>query len=302
VVFAAQQSGVASYSLDNGATWTTESNRGLGNDQARSWAVSGETLYAAIGRNGLRMSHDRGVTWTTAENGIAPRYAMSVAADDGGVYAGFNGPGGGVFMSDDDGQSWARLQSVGAARGISITTRHVFVYGNTLVRRSDDRGATWITVGETTSDLSQGSKLVEAANGNLYLVSGEFSQLSIAAPSNAQRYNIPGVFRSADDGESWERIGFGHSETRAAVAVGDVAFIGVSRPGPVGGIHAYHTAHSVWLDVSDGLPDVAVWSLATDGETIYAGTDAGVFRAPASQAVAVEPRGKTVTAWGDLKQ
>jgi hypothetical protein len=70
----------------------------------------------------------------------------------------------------------------------------------------------------------------------------------------------------------------------------------------VGGIHAYHTAHSVWLDVSDGLPDVAVWSLATDGETIYAGTDAGVFRAPASQAVAVEPRGKTVTAWGDLKQ
>ena len=73
VVFAAQQSGVASYSLDNGATWTTESNRGLGNDQARSWAVSGETLYAAIGRNGLRMSHERGVTWTTAENGIAPR-------------------------------------------------------------------------------------------------------------------------------------------------------------------------------------------------------------------------------------
>ncbi len=141
--------------------------------------------------------------------------------DDDVVYAG--AAEGGVLRSVDAGQHWTPLfdhmpsLSIGAmvldpsnADRIYVGTGEVnpgggsVAYGGTGLYRSDDQGATWISLGleETGSigrivvDPSDPNRIFVAANGHHWQTSQE-----------------RGVYRSTDGGDSWERVLFTADDT-----------------------------------------------------------------------------------------
>lgn len=86
-----------------------------------------------------------------------------------------------------------------------------------------------------------------------------------------------GMFRSADQGQSWEMWSMGLQDPFLlclAVLPGEHVYAGTVR----GGVFRLKLGEAKWVSVGQGLEDAEVKSLIVHQKTVFAGTGTGVFR------------------------
>ena len=111
-------------------------------------------IFAATWGNGMLISVDDGQTWTPHNEGLGHLFleAVLIKSPDK-IFVGLGAPGDnveGVFISQDDGQSWSNtgLQRYGIVSMISTPSGQIFVgggfsfFGSGALFRSDDNGKT----------------------------------------------------------------------------------------------------------------------------------------------------------------
>ncbi|MCB0123551.1 MAG: hypothetical protein KDE58_14970, partial [Caldilineaceae bacterium] len=183
----------------------------------------------------------------------------------------------GVYRSTNGGVAWARA-SDGFADNVSIAglvfdpqnPGLVFAGdgGFGLLYRSRDGGVTWREVPGFTELLSENS-----AVGELYATVEEGKSIFYACT----RFN--GVFRSADEGESWQQLNSGlggeASRVRELSQLGDALYAGTHD-----GLYRLPTGTTTWQKVDAVPAGTIVFSLVTDevNGVLYAGTGGGLYR------------------------
>lgn len=135
----------------DGASW--EATIDLHDDVHQVIVDAAGTVWAATGRRGLAESRDQGRTWTYHVDGLHARYALAVAAVDGGalvaVCSGHAGRDGAVYRLTDSGLRRVeglpdRMNgAVGPRQLAAAGSQAVVAVPNGDVYESDDGGSTW---------------------------------------------------------------------------------------------------------------------------------------------------------------
>ncbi len=133
-------------STDGGATWITVYTRGLDGEPT---AVTvdfrdGNRVYAGTGDGYFLRSVDGGESWTTRYTGTPYVNAITVSPTSGSILL----CGGGVYRSDDDGNSWAVLTDRYDSYSMTVlpTTPETILLGDaggSGIQKSTDGGKTW---------------------------------------------------------------------------------------------------------------------------------------------------------------
>lgn len=222
-----------SRSTDHGLSWQP-CNAGLNNLDMKSLAIKSDgTIFAgsaisnwASPNDCLFRSTDNALTWTVVTNGLQIHDVEAITFDNAGnVYAGNYF---GVFKSENNGDNWVNTGGAGGARSLQFNdfgdlflasygqglwklpagdtiwvdlTSNVGSYwlpcmlisanGNIYVagKRSVDNGITWTNMGASGSGIS-----CFAENSAGHLFAGDY---------------YSGVYRSIDEGDTWQQINTG---------------------------------------------------------------------------------------------
>lgn len=223
-------------------------------------------------------------TWSWAQGTVLPSrnaiisLAVMPGAPDKVVAGTLNAPDPpGVYRSTNGGVAWARA-SDGFAENVSIAglvfdpqnPGLVFAGdgGFGLLYRSRDGGVTWREVQGFKELLSENS-----AVGELYATVENGKSIFYACT----RFN--GVFRSTDEGDSWQQLNTGlggeASRVRELSQLGDALYAGTHD-----GIYRLSDGTETWQPVAAVPTGTIVFSLVTDerNNVIYAGTGGGLYR------------------------
>ncbi|OKJ95015.1 glycosyl hydrolase [Streptomyces sp. CB03234] len=189
-----------------------------------------DTVYAAAASGGVWRSTDAGQTFTSAwPDGWTQAMGAIATAPDGTLYAGTGEPnpgggsityeGTGLYRSTDGGANWRPigLRDSGAISAITVDPadpRRIYVAaagslynggGDRGVYRSDDGGETWRRILAGENEFT-GATEVFVQGEELYAVLWDHRR----TPALRTYGGVgSGVFRSADGGRTWERLGGG---------------------------------------------------------------------------------------------
>ena len=222
-----------------------------------------DTILFAGTEHGVFSSENNGASWkpTGLENIV---YSLTVKSGDDSrmnLFAGtFNG---GVFLSTDHGDSWNQV-NFGLLNHyvncLAATDSNIFAGTADGVFRSPSNGTYWIP----------------ASNG---LVSKSIRSLNIYG-KNMYAGTDSGLFVSTDDGANWTSAGLKGEAVNAFSINGSYFFAGTDTSGVL--ISADNGAN--WQIIS--IPDMSkrVFSLAVMNNSLYAGTDMGIYRTPSNGA------------------
>jgi hypothetical protein len=174
---------------DGGASFTVFSGGGNGDglgvdftDPHRKTIVCGSHESS-----GVKKSTDGGATWTDITAGTSGWTNFPVVIDaQTYVEGGTNGAG--IFRTTDGGGSWTKVSAVSPSWDplLASTGSIYFAAGNQAVVRSDDRGATWIS-------------MTKPGDGNGYYTPVEMPDHSIVAIGQ-------GKLVQCSDGSTWKTI------------------------------------------------------------------------------------------------
>lgn len=146
-------------SSNNGNTWTQL----LSDAAIQTIGVHPEhpsiILVGCSGKQTLLRSSNAGNTWVESHSGIDGRNGQSGVraitfspSSPDVVYIGVTGPGAGLYRSVDAGMTWTKLNGIGEISGIAVHPHNEdLIYISAIhdgVRRSTNRGATWVQVNE----------------------------------------------------------------------------------------------------------------------------------------------------------
>jgi len=260
-LFAGAAHGI-SLSTNNGMSWKPV-NTGLAlNPDIRALAVSGSTIlsgcYAGFG---VFRSTDNGSNWTLSSTGMTNTGVTAMLSVGSTLFAATIH---GVFSSTDNGDTWLAANNGMTITGLTgldvraLVSRGTSVFAATTlggVFRSSDNGASWSTVNNGLTDL----------NANALVVSG---------PNLLVGTTYSGVLRSNNNGASWIAASTGlTSNLVTAFMVKGAKVYAVNSGGAFRSINNGVT----WTEVDNGLV-AYVQSLTTNGGSLFAGTDKGVFQ------------------------
>lgn len=268
-------------STDKGLNWQAW-GIGLPQDlQVRSLFSNGSDLF--VGGQfpyGLFRSTNDGFTWRPARTGLecppticntsGYHEIVAMVAIGSRVFA--TSGLGGVFYSDDQGESWKPsgnsplIVTALVTNGSSLFVTSIKNVGDTPGRvfsvfRSDDRGLAWkevqVSGAPTHADSLPLSMFADGEN------------IFLGTANN-------GVFLSTDNGNNWKpfNLGAGRVECRSFAQMGDSLFVGTAS-----GIVRLSNSSQSWTGRSNGLAPVPVNTLLVNGANFLAGTlSGGVFR------------------------
>ncbi len=250
-IYAATFNGQVFHSTDYGASWSLESD-GITGYQVSDFVSFNSKIYAAT-QGGL-FENEGGPTWSPIDiPGMGPGGIRSMTVHNGVFYA---AEGGVIFISDDNLATWTQI-SLGSASFPSMGHHENMVYattGNGIYYHTNDNGQNWTLVQNTETDnfahhiLFLNEKILMTTRDGLYEslddgISWFFSspgikaqQISVFASNDTYMFTgtiSNGVFRSDDNGASWEAINNGLESLNTKsihdiVALNNTVIIGTS--------------------------------------------------------------------------
>ena len=299
------------YSTDNGNNWTMSA--GTSNIGAFCMVIKGVNLFMSTVGNGVYKSTTNGTTWTAVNNGITNiTWMRSIAVKGNDLYAATDGYG--IYKSSNDGGSWNTVNTGLPGSFYSVST--LAVVGNNIIAgtygagvyKSINDGGSWSAVnnGISTTDniLGMGingtSIYASTINGSLFKTTDYINWNSVAVGTfTATRFETfyasggefytgcwgfgspeknYGVFKTTDDGLTWEHIG---------ITDYPVSVLGVSGNNILGGTYdvtgnsfrtsLYKTTEtdSVWSYNVGGFDGKNVTALKASGNVVYLFDDEG---------------------------
>lgn len=235
-------------------------------------------LFGGTQDNGAQRMLPNSVEWEVLDRGDVGQIVVD-AVDSNYVYFAGNF-GFGVKRRRDRGLTLDRIISSAISDAVVLmpalasSRAGTLYFGTWRLWSSANRGDTWTTA---TTDLTKGRDVGDA----IKVITVSRSDPSVLYTGSYQGR----VMLTRNDGVSWNDI-TGTLPNRAITSiVTDIpsatsAFLTVSGFG-TGHVFATTTAGASWTDISGNLPDIPVNSLLVDPNdpnTLYVGTDIGVFR------------------------
>jgi len=239
-------------------------------------------------------------------NGPYGGYVTALAVSGTNIFAGTLG--GGLFLSTDNGASWAAVDfgvTNTQVNALAVSGGNIFVGTLVGVFLSANNGASWTAVnnGLTNTQVS----VLAVSGGNIFAGTwggGIFLSTNNGASWTAINNGLPsaylyalavgggnifagtwggGVFLSTNNGASWTAVDSGLTNT-------DVLSLAVSGSnifaGTVGGVFLSTNNGTSWAAVNNGLTNTDVLSLAVNDSSIFAGTyGSGVWYRPLSEMI-----------------
>ena len=267
------------------------------------------TVYAGSFGHGIFHTQDRGATWIPVGAGVTDPFILSlIVLKDGSVYAGtFRG---GVFRSRDNGRSWQQVNEglkrlevkalmaaqdglyAGTGDGVyrlNVATDQWSVVAGGLedvlvqaLVRSEDGTFYAGTSGKGVVRFKGGDKagwvrMRQGLKSSEGLVENFVRVLAIDRGQGILAGTFDGgVFRSTDGGVTWHLVsrGLPNDSIRGIVLLGQDLIVATGN-----GIFKTADMGKRWTPMKKGLKSLAVQSLvASEGGSLYAGTNEGVFR------------------------
>lgn len=269
-LIAGSQSGLYR-SDDHGASWQHMVN-GPGPMPALGLAQSPNSVLFLVNADGVYTSSDAGDHWTRSSTGLPGTSVLAIAvspADPQVVYAGTDGQG--LFRSIDGSQTWsATALDVPAVPAIAphprdpqrVLARAAFQ----RVYESRDGGLSWQTNWEGMDLQTEVISLLVDPNNPERIFAGA----------------VTGLYRSLDDGQTWQRVGPELDGQTVFALLVDPVQPARLLAGVTNGVYESMDGGDHWTTSSRGLEQVTVTALAmhpTKKDVVYAGTKyRGVYR------------------------
>ena len=272
-------------SIDGGNSWVPI-HRGLRSTHGAILTITGKNLYVAVDEMDMatfstsavcRLS-DNGSAWvpiqTKMQSAKERMYAVDQLAGTGETFyliAQIN-QGWQLYRWKVGEDLWTNLELKDLKRGtLAVSDRTIYVSaGDGQLFRSVDEGGTWTDVSQRLPNWDlQSKRSFREVGYDLVFVGG-----TIYAGTR------DGIFRSVDSGETWTTIGDGLPD-----GVVDIRLVDGTTLYGTEDFEVFRLTHGSdsWEKLASMqqiyLPSMSITSLAFDGTTFYAGTQAeGVFR------------------------
>ncbi len=262
-------------------------------------------LFAATEGFGVQISFDGGQTFTPSIVGLGNLNVLSLAVDPGDPQTLYAGTEKGLFKTQNGGSSWAvtgltdgivtdividrgakprRIKLITYNRGVFTSDDDALTFQvhqtglSSLALTSienDERSSlrrTWVTMrgGEGVAFSDDGGKSWKSAAGN-GLTNRDVNDLAIEPPPSSKTWiaTDKGVFYTDDAGKSWQKLSLG---LPAGVPVSSITIDSNTREVLVsllsernGGIYRGGNLNGFWAAFNEGLRDLSVRKLTTDG-------------------------------------
>ena len=268
-------------SRDGGQSWTRITPTGhldLRNVESLIFDPNdSKTLYAGTWHL-VWKTLDGGATWAPAHRGmIDDSDVMTLTMDRGHPQNVFATACSGIYRSTEGGDSWSKLEGIPFSsrrtRAFAQGDDGLLLAGTTEgLWVSEDRGDSWNRM--TPEELVVNAVIVQRDGTIILGTEGA------------------GVLRSSDRGRTWTACNSGFSERFVYKLLiepaGGRVIVAVWDDRRYGGVFVSPRVGGPWTRLGEGLDGRQVLSLAILGNTIFAGTDAGIFvRGPKARAWAI---------------
>lgn len=253
-------------SINNGNSWDTINNGLPQNSNVISLAINDTNIFAGTSGEGMFLSTNNGSNWVAVNNGLpANSSVISLAINDTNIFAGISGHK--VFLSTDNGNNWTSINN-----GITFLNVYALAISGTNIFAGTDVGVVYLS-------SNNGNSWTEVNHGIPLAPSYPFIRALVISGSNIIAGSDAGIFLSIDNGNSWITTGYLVSEVYTLIKNGTNVFAGTS-----GGIFLSTDNGNSWNDVSDGLTNKNILSIAICDTSIYAGTNgSGVWKRSLSE-------------------
>ena len=259
-IFAGTSAGGIYISIDDGDSWNAVNN-GLTEQLVRAVAVSSNNIFAGT-KSGVFKSTNNGNSWSAVDSGLTTKYVFALTVSDTNVFAGTYG--GGVFISTNEGITWAATALANANINCLASTDSDLFAGRGLqgVYVSTDEGKSWNSENKGLSNTTVNAMVF--ANSNLY----------------AGTYG--GVFSYTSSIASWKGINSGLADLNVNALTTNNGNI---FAGTYTGVYLLLNNDTTWINVEDGFSR-EITSLTVAGKYIFAGTYvSGLWRRPISEMI-----------------
>jgi len=250
-----------------------EQEEGMWRYDIKCMTYNGSTIFAGTAPNGIIRSTDGGVSWERAINGLAERRVNDIASIGSSIFVATQE---GIFRSTDNGGTWL-LNAFGerSIQNLSADSTTLFC-GGYLIFRTTDQGENWQTVYNiNTSSVHTLGKNIFASAGsfsNKFIKSSDygitwnpiefdgFNSILVMRQKGSYIFvgNGIGVFRSQDEGTTWQKTNF-NSEANKMIIVGDWIFVSGDA-----GAYKSNDNGETWTKM-----DITFSSAIHIGETVY---------------------------------
>ena len=175
-------------------------------------ATRGDTVFAGSDGSGVRISTDKGTTWSQINTGLTNFKVQCLIVNGNNIFAGTNG--GGVFVLSSDRSSWSN-----ASTGLTDMNVQCFTIASNKLLAGTNDGGVFITANNGNSWTNLGSGANGLYNTNIR------SLAAIGTNLFAGTYGA-GIFKSTDNGINWNIEPSGSSVIDALFSTDSTLYIG----------------------------------------------------------------------------
>jgi len=228
-------------------------------------------IYAGLNGQGVYRSGDHGQTWTAMNSGLGDRTVRSLVLTPAGLFAGT--ASGGIFKIVSPAQDWQAMNS-----GMAISEAKTLTDSPVLSRFSP--------LGPAADYLVDDADPAQSSSPDPKAVLPAPVQALASAPSAAATIYAGtaggGVYRSSDNGVSWQAAGLsGRMVLSLAVDRSNAARLWAGTDAASGSLWRSDNGGQNWSASQNGLSglmvNAVVQSLA-DSAVLYAATNQGVYQ------------------------
>ena len=261
-IFAGTNDGVY-ISVNNGANWSLTNLNQAGD----FLLIDGNNVIAGTSF-GVYRTTNNGQNWSLL--GISNRSVWAIAKKDNNIFAGTTGYG--VYRSTDNGVNWEiSLQKTTQISSLTIKDNYIFAgdWMSPTIYVSSNNGSTW----DSTS------------------LGGPFTRvvLSLAVKGSivfAGTDNY-GIFYTTNNGINWTQSSLSEPSVICINVNGNNIFAGTAFALP-GGVFLSTNNGTSWIIKNQGMGNRYIWSMTSNSQYIFAGTDSTIWRHSLSEIIGIQ--------------